>query len=337
MTVSVWTVGALFLGLTSAVLAVLAAVTALRTTRDLSRWDGAPGSRDALEERAHLVTLLVGVLAALRLIAWPHFYLLMKSLVPGLATYGVMCTYGVTRLDAGLVGALQVGKPLVLLGLGFWATLGWLDRRAGAPLFLRSRLVLIVPLAGLALAECAAEIGYVFREQAGEPVTCCTQFIDTEAATGWKDLSLSSFGRGGSPAVLFALYALLGLVTAAGTLFFARTGFPVRRGRSASAGLALVGGAALLSTWPAWSDWVAPRVLQLPYHHCLYELLTDTAAFGLAAVAAVLGCGSLTWVAALEWFRGRAPEAVRQVQGSVLRFAATAQVTSLLIVFVHVL
>ena len=114
-----------------------------------------------------------------------------------------------------------------------------------------------------------------------------------------------------------------------------------RRTRTVSApwtlSLALLGVCNLLTTYWAWQHTVAPIVLQLPYHHCVYELLTDTPAFGVAAVLAIAGNGCLLWSLALHWFRGRAPEAIATAQKSVYWLCGVALVSQLIIVGVNVL
>lgn len=47
----------------------------------------------------------------------------------------------------------------------------------------------------------------------------------------------------------------------------------------------------MMTQW-AWLDIAAPIVVQLPYHPCLYELLTDTPVQGAAAVPTLAGHGA---------------------------------------------
>ena len=61
---------------------------------------------------------------------------------------------------------------------------------------------------------------------------------------------------------------------------------------------------------------VAPRVLALPYHHCVYELLTDTPAMGLAGAMTLAGFGVSAMRAALKIGLGDAQLFVQCVQGS---------------------
>ena len=79
----------------------------------------------------------------------------------------------------------------------------------------------------------------------------------------------------GSPALFLALQALL----VVGGLRASRVGAPwLRRALVAAAPVGLC------VSYAFWRDVLAPRVLGLPYHRCVHELLTDTVALGPAAL-----------------------------------------------------
>lgn len=333
MILNVQTVVALFLAATGAVLALAAAVVAVRSLGALRR--DSDGDRMGLyEDRAHLLALIIGVLAAVRFIAWPFFYALLDSYVPDLAIYGVMCSFGVTLIDAPFVTAVQWLKPIVLFALGLWGLLAIVERRAGAPVLLGPRIALALPIAVAALADCGVEITYLLREKVGQPVTCCTRFRDTDAAALADNLSpLSKLGMTSSASSLGVLFvfgvALVGIAWLASR----------RRGGTLSvpaAAIAIGGAINLFVTHWSWIDAVAPRVLGLPYHHCLYELLTGTPGLGVAALLAVVGSAGLIWPALLAPWRQRAPAAIAAVQQAVYGVCAVALLSALLIVGVAV-
>ncbi|HKQ61754.1 MAG TPA: hypothetical protein VJS92_10705, partial [Candidatus Polarisedimenticolaceae bacterium] len=102
-----------------------------------------------------------------------------------------------------------------------------------------------------------------------------------------------------------------------------------------AAGLALLGGANLFVAHAAWTSELAPRVLGLPYHHCIYELLTDTLALGPAALMAVAGSAGLAWPLALQFGRRCDPETIGAVQRAIYRYCAVALASELWIVAIH--
>ncbi len=354
MILNVFTVISAFLALVGLVLAILTCVVA---ARGLLALRGRPQSAplDSVEDRVHLLGLLVAVLAGVRFLAWPHFYFLLKSYVPELSAFGVMCVYGVTRIQPDMVTTLQITKPLLLLGMGLWWILGVADRRNKTPVFLRVRFVGLLPLASLAAFDCVVEAIYLVVRKVGQPVTCCTQFLETQAAGVSQNVSPLAAEGVGSPAVTVAAYFSLNALLIAGAFYLNSYGgwhgqrwrgrvFPKAAepagpfiGKSLIfAGLVLIPLVNLALTRWAWLDTVAPRVLQLPYHHCIYELITNIPALSFAAVMALLGNGCLLWPLALQVWHARAPEAIADLQRSIYGLAAITLATELLIVGVHI-
>ena len=86
---------------------------------------------------------------------------------------------------------------------------------------------------------------------------------------------------------------------------------------------------------PAWVDVAAPIVLQLPYHHCLYELLTDTPVLGAAALLTLAGHGGLCWALGLRFFRRHSAYTVSSLQSAIYGLSALAITSELLIVAFH--
>jgi hypothetical protein len=329
-----WTVSSLFLSGVGLLLAAGALAVGLRGV-GAARATSTRASSEAGEDLGHLLVILVGVLALVRLIAWPQFYLLLKSYVPELAPFGVMCAFGVTRIEPTLVAAIELSKPLALFGFGFWWLIVLLERRADHVGLARARNRVAVALALCAAVECALEIMYVLRDKVGHPVTCCTQFLDTAAASGAASTAAPASGFVGAN---LALYCAVNALAAG--LACAASRAPQKRSRwraswSVSA-LAVLAVANLCVTYATWVAVVAPRVLGLPYHHCVYELLTDTPALGLAAVLACLGGACAIWPLGLAPWKRRAPEVVERLQSSVYAAGALATASSLIIVLVHV-
>ena len=325
-----WTVSSLFLAGVSVALALTALGVAARSLPALRRRPDA-GVLEVLEQRLHLLSLVLGVLALVRLFDWYLFYQLLGSYVPDLAVYGVMCAYGVTRIRPELVTSIEIMQPIVLLGLGFWWVMARVDRRTETAPLLGARYALAVPIAVLSLTECALHLVYLWVEKAGRPVTCCTQFLDTQATELASSLSSSRYLID-TPAIALASYFGLHAAVIALALHARR-----RTRRVLVYFVVALALANILLTYRVWFGVVAPRVLELPYHHCIYELLTDTLALGPAALLAVSGTGALLCPALLEPFRARAPGAVAALQRTLWGLGAVALASEALIVGVHML
>ena len=338
MILNVYTVIAAFLAGVAGLTAVCLIALSVRAWLALRSASNAGGGR-SLEERVHLIALLLATVGIIRLVAWPHFYLMIQSYVDPLAVFGVMCSFGVTRVQPELVLALQILKPIVLLAIGFWWLVSHIDQQTTTGALLRVRAFLAIVAGMLVLGECSTELVYLFSQKVGQRVTCCTQFLETSAA---------NIGAGAGPFRLVGLndttttiilFLLLQVVVIAMALWMRKR---IDRGAGTPSiispiVLLFLSMASLWITRWVWIDLVAPRVLELPYHHCLYELVTDIPAFSLAAVLAVVGHGCLCWPVALEFFRGRQPDSVRSVQAGIFGFCAVAIASELLIVAVHLI
>jgi len=260
-----------------------------------SQWRRAaiPGQRQMLEDRSYLLFLLSFLLLGLNLASWPLFYLLLQSYVAQWPD--VMCIYGVTKVGSGTIGpsrflpglleALQFSKPALVFLTGGCCVLYWINRQSHtAPLF--GRMVLgLLALGILDVADAGAEITYLVIPKKEEipPSGCCTAPFDAGSPSRFLPTALMDAN---SHALLYAAYygVNFGMVL----LLFAsirsmrplawRNLLPLLAGAGLSV---LVNGVFLLEI-------AAPRMLDLPDHHCPYDLVTK-APESLVGVALFLG------------------------------------------------
>ena len=306
-----WTVTAAFLAVCSALLGLVTLVALLRA-RARHRDDDGRSVTD-------LLGLLLGSLVIVRLVALPLHYLVLKSYVPFLADQGVMCAYGVTRVQAGWVRAIQALGPAFLFTAGLWL--------ASAAASARPRLALAAVAAALAIASSGVELIYLAADKGGEAVTCCTQFSSAPAALEQAGVRWTS-----SPLAEPTTFGGLQLLLLVGAWWLAR-GAAARRNAPKWLGptLALAAAANLWVSHAFWRDELAPRVLGLPYHRCVYELLTDTRALGLAALLSLMATACVVWPPLLRGAPGG-----ERVGRELYRTGALLQLSSLLLVIVHV-
>jgi hypothetical protein len=340
MILNVWSVTTAFLAGISALLALAVGALAVRfglAGRGRARVaSGAAQTGEESERRARLLLLLVAVLGLVRLVAWPELYLLLTSYVPELAPFGVMCAYGVTRVHPTQVLLLQVLGPALLWGIGLWCALAFADRggRSGlAPI-----AWLAFALAALALAVSGLELTYVFSEKLGRTVTCCTG-ADALGGSARADLvsPLQSFGVVSARASLALFLAGNGVVIAFAWLLRGRLG-RLRRSRASLllAALALLAAANLGLTAGAWLDAIAPRLLGLPHHHCVYELVSGSPDLALAAALAIAGNACLLWPLPLELSSGpERGDSIAGLQQGILGGCAVALASELAILAVR--
>ena len=221
--------------------------------------------RAALESRSHLLLLAAVVVLWVKIASWPLFYLTLQSFVPFLQ--GAMCIFGVSRARPTLGAAAQILKPVAFLLIGAWLLLNRLDRYADtAPLFRRK--LLLLSLVGLVVAaDGATDLAYLVTFRRDAEVACCTGFFDLPGRATAR-LSASLLGPGYEAWILPCYYASNAALLACMILAWRRV--RAGRGRAAVPLAALVSAGNAVVTTVALFEGIAPRVMHLPYHRCLY-------------------------------------------------------------------
>jgi hypothetical protein len=278
----------------------------------------APERRTAREDRGYLLFLLALLLVGLNLASWPLLYLLLQSYVPEWP--GVMCIYGVTQIGKGSLSAsrylpgllhfLQLAKPLLVFLSGAWATLYVLNRGTRtAPLLDRLFLVL-VPLGALAAADACAELAYLAipKKEVFVSAGCCLGAGAEEDASRFvPPVLLGEAGRVGLTAAYYGgnLILILALLSQKGVrsrLFLL---------------LLLLGDAAVLAISGLFLVEVAsPLLLQLPNHHCAYDLIARVPDAVVAVALFVAGSFFVGWAGVARWL-GRSRETEPLLAGTV--------------------
>jgi hypothetical protein len=266
--------------------------------------------REKLETRCHLLLLLAGILLILNVASWPLFYLLLQSYIPQWP--GVMCIYGVTRIGSRSVGisrwlpplvtTLQALKPALVFFSGAWFVLHRIDRRTRTSPLL-GRVLLLLSAAGLlAVADAAAEEAYLFipKKEQVLAVGCCTGLVDEEASRT-RFVPTTWIGEGhteGLSRAYYAVNAAMGLALAV---------FGRRVGRN---GLLFFLLAALLCFAVSTLfliETAAPRLIHMPNHHCLYDLVPRAPVSLIAVALFVVATFAVAWACTMAWL-GDDPE-----------------------------
>jgi hypothetical protein len=294
---------------------------------------------DVDSDRFYLLLMLVVGVLGLNLLSWPLLYLTLQSFVSEFP--GVMCIYGVTRIGTGSTGParhlpalltfLQVAKPVLGFAGGAWFSLYGLNRRCEtSPL--RSRLMALVgPIAILTIADAGAEIAYLsIPKTENVPVVgCCV--ADAGADRSQPKALTAESDRGPLTGAFYLGSAILALAIWV-------TGRSGRRPAvrvlpllcAAAAGLTVIAGAFAV-------DVAAPKLLGLPDHHCVYDLLPRVPEAVVAATLFIAGGFSLGWAWVLARL-GRHPATAALLPVSLarlLRFALWCYLVSVPMVAVE--
>jgi hypothetical protein len=317
------------------------------------RWrsTGKDPDHSGTEDRYYLLVILSGVLLALNLAGWPLFYLMLQSYVPQWP--GVMCVYGVTQIGShsvgvsrflpGLVNLLETTKPLLVFVGGTWLVLHLANRRtATGPLMGRILLVLLV-LGLIGIGDGAAETAYLAipKTEEGLEAGCCTIALDdpdsvvalspghaTAASRLWQGLRTvphlgtllrDELGERGIAKMYYGINISL-ILAVAGALW-------VPSCRPGPAGLLSLVIAAVVS-FPIsllfLIEVAAPAILNLPYHHCPYDLIPKAPESLVGVCLYMLGLFAVGWACTLAWLadcletRSFLPRAIGRLLGLAL-------------------
>ena len=279
---------------------------------------------DRLEGRTYLAALLGYLVLGLSLISWLVFYLVLDSFVPQWP--GAMCIYGITQFGSGMSGAvgwlptlitvLQSLKPLLVFTAGAALVLYRFYRQLGTRTLLPRIASLLFVVAVLAMLDAATELGYLAipKYEKMPSSGCCSAAIGVE-----KVQALSQREQQKWQWSYYGLHAvMIGLLWRG----------IVKRGPPASAQLLLVTATALATFGISMRfliDVASPRLLHLPYHRCLYDLVPGVPESGVALGLLLWGTFCVGWSAVVAWL-GRAPESVAAAANETRRWYAYALV-----------
>jgi hypothetical protein len=344
MILNVYAVLSAFLSLLRFVLGFAIVGLALSARRHWRRRELTTERTSVVEERNYLLVLLGHLLLWLNLLSWPFLYLLLQSYVPEWPE--VMCIYGVTQIGAGSLGisrflpplllVLQVMKPLLVFASGAWFVLYLVNRRTSTGRLTGRVLVMHLLVGLLAIMDAMGEVAYLAipkKEEFAE-AGCCTATLEQDS-----DRTNPVFGVTGSESNVW-LYGAFYAVNGGMVLALARGGWHARRPRRWWLTLLAVGATLSLTVSAVFLiEVAAPRLLHLPFHHCLYDLIPRAPESLVAVTLFVAACFSVGWAAVVAWL-GITPETrlpVSEIIHSLLRFAMFGYVSSVLMVSLELL
>jgi len=292
-----------FLAVIEVVLGVTAAVLGVRQLR------ASPATTDGPDVRRPLLALVAATLVVVTVVSAPLFYLLLASWVPRWS--GVMCVEGVRRIGLGatgavgllprLVGALDIAKPLVVFAAGAWMVL----RRATGIAAMRWAACAAIALGCIAAFDGAAQAAYVVipKEEVEANAGCCT--TTTHAAA--RDAGLTPGGRASADDTRGVAAAFLASAAALGVAaLFARRRAGIAGMPASGAVFGLLAAATIPLATSYLADVVAPAVLHLPYHRCVWCAFSAApeTILGAALYLAGVFCIGWAWIARITSVHG---------------------------------
>ncbi len=338
MIVNKYSVLSLFVDSLGLALAAVLAITASWAARRIRRTHAELDASRA-EQSIHLATLVATVCLAILVIGWPLLYAMLDSFVPEIP--GAMCIYGVTKVMPVANALVQAARPVLIFLLGAWLLLESMHRQSGLPERRSRGMIALAVLAGLLAAGQGTEIYYIVKVDSLNPVSCCccgagsaklqpaTYYLPWDQAGGTGRTIIGGLFFAGLP--LLAVWMLIE----------ARRG--ARRSKRlawAESALLLVaavglGSVALL----ALAEVLAPLLMRLPFHHCLYCLLFNGRAPDAPLIMGNLAVGIFAagWAAVLQAaLRSESPAAAAwHWHRRLCRIGAATLTASALMVAIH--
>lgn len=298
MILNVFSITEIFMGVVSLILVGWAGILALTLA---IRWHSAstPAVRLEVENRSHLVLLVAVVLLGIRLLNWPLFYATLQSFVPDID--GAMCIFGVTQVKRTLTGVSELFKPVSFFLVGAWLLLHLLDQKTQTSPLMGRKLLFLSFTGAVVVSESILDILLMFQIAPGALVSCCTTVTDIlerptrlvpQAALGPHYGSILGKGYYLSNIVLMILLVVI--------MVRMKPRFSPGRQRPVAGLLFLF---ALLNAFLfvlAQIEVHSPRIMGLPFHHCVYclwQYVPDTIVMYLLFV---LGTSCVGWAFILD-------------------------------------
>ncbi len=302
MIINVYTLIMLFVAFLSLFLGGFLFYAALKTFLDFEPTIPSE-TKSKLEQKGYLIFLLACVILSVRMLAWPWFYFMLQSFVSEVP--GAMCIFGVTQILPATVTFLQIIKPVSFFMMGGWLLCYYVDKSTPTAPLTRMNLFFLLIVCSILLADSIADIYYVLRMKPLMSVSCCATFFDVPLRPSAM-IPQAIFGRHFQK-MLFIMYYLTNIALI--VLLFATLSkkwpllAPLPR-KIILYGQAAIGIINIPVVIYAFIENIAPRLMQLPYHHCIYCLIGN----GLVPDAPimlglfVMGTFAIGWMGILRLF-----------------------------------
>lgn len=226
-------------------------------------------NRSIFERNGYLIFLLACVALSIRMLTWPLFYFMLQSFVSEVP--GAMCMFGVTQILPSTVVFLQIIKPVSFFIIGGWLLCYYVDKSTPTSPLARRNLFFLLLVCCIFTADCIGDLYYVLCMKPLMTVSCCATFFDVPLRPSAM-IPQAVFGRHFQK-VLFVTYYLTNIILTA-LLFVSASGkwlsLPSLSRKIILCCQSTFGMVNIPIVIYTFIEIIAPRLMQLPYHHCIY-------------------------------------------------------------------
>ena len=298
MILNVFSITESFIGLISL---ILMGWTSLFSLSLALRWKRASTveQRSEVEKRTHLVLLVAVVVLGIRLLNWPLFYVTLRSFVSDID--GAMCIFGVTQVKRVLTGISEIIKPIAFFLIGAWLLIHILDQKTETSPLMGRKLLFLSATAAVVVLESLLDVVLMLKITPGKLVSCCTTVTDIlDRPT--RVVPQSTLGPGYASILGYGYYVSnIALVLVLGLTMWRLKPKSYPGWQRPVLGLlslfALLNGALFVLTQ---IEVHAPKIMGLPFHHCLYCLWQYVPDTVLMYLFFVLGTFAVGWASLLD-------------------------------------
>lgn len=321
----------IFIGVLSALLAIWGGISSLILYRKWKR-SSRPEEKTSLEDRSYLVFLIMVIVLLIRLINWPLFYGTLQSFIHDIE--GAMCIFGVTQVKVSLTRFLEFLKPITFFLIGGWLILHILDRATKTSPLIKRELLLLSVISLFVLIDSMGDILLMIGIAPESLVSCCTTVTDI-LNRPTRTTPEAFFG----PEYAQSLQVLF-FITHLALMGFIGVSLKFRIFRRLTLGLLFL--FAILNAFVFLLSQVevfAPRMMHLPFHHCLYCLWQYVPDSIVMYLLFILGTFSVGWGFTTDLFGkiGEASDLLPNYLRKIYWFAFFFLLASLILLIIHLL
>lgn len=268
MIINIYTIIMLFVAFLSLSLGIFLLYTTTKTLISFKSILPAE-TKSRFEKRGYLIFLAACVALSVRMIVWPWFYFMLQSFVSEVP--GAMCMFGVTQILPSTVTFLQIIKPISFFIMGGWLLCYYVDKSTPTTPLARKNLFFLLIVCGVLLADSIADIYYVICMKPLMSVSCCATFFDVPLRPSAM-IPQAIFGRNFQKILFFVYYLttiiLIALLfTSLSKKWVSVASLPQKIIFYSQYALGIINIPVVICTV---LENIAPRLMQLPYHHCIY-------------------------------------------------------------------
>jgi len=307
MILNVFSITEIFIGLLSLILmawgGTLSLILGLRW-----RSSSTAEERSEIEKRSHLVLLVAAVVLGIRLFNWPLFYATLQSFVRDID--GSMCIFGVTQVKRVLTGISEIIKPFSFFLIGAWLLIHILDQKTQTSPLMGRKLLFLSATAAVVVAESLLDIVLMLKIAPGTLVSCCTTVTDIlDRPT--RVVPKSILGSGYESILGYGYYIsnILLVIIVGVCMWRLKPQSNPRWQRPVLGFLFLFAILNAIFFVLTQIEVHAPKIMGLPFHHCLYCLWQYVPDTVLMYLLFLLGTSAIGWAFLLDLV-GRADETI---------------------------